>query len=316
MSGLADSLVARMVAQRDLLQEMDDRFSSISANVASPDESAPQTAPKESVMSTSQDQTSRLAENLPGFDASPAIANLENGLLGNLSTPTQQTVTELPLQHFNGSPAGLSVNLGGPMTGVDPYHLITPVINALGTLGTGQFSGIDPTQILSGISHAFDGTATPLQQAAGSLASDWQGESGTAANAATQAAVANGTQVANQANGLGNSLSTAASYVAQARQQMINIIDQYQATLAASDLSTPSGKAAALTAANQANTLGSAVMQELQGNLGSQASQVSAIGAPVGVTDSPTAGNTLLSNPINWLLGPTGLPGAFNTVVS
>jgi DNA-binding protein YbaB len=39
MSGLADSLVARMVAQRDLLQEMDDRSSSISANVASPDES-------------------------------------------------------------------------------------------------------------------------------------------------------------------------------------------------------------------------------------------------------------------------------------
>jgi DNA-binding protein YbaB len=37
--GLADSLVARLVAQRDLLQEMDDRFSSISANVASPDES-------------------------------------------------------------------------------------------------------------------------------------------------------------------------------------------------------------------------------------------------------------------------------------
>ena len=39
MSGLADWLVARMVAQRDLLQEMDDRFSSISANVTSPDES-------------------------------------------------------------------------------------------------------------------------------------------------------------------------------------------------------------------------------------------------------------------------------------
>jgi hypothetical protein len=36
---MADSLVARMVAQRDLLQEMDNRFSAISANVASPDES-------------------------------------------------------------------------------------------------------------------------------------------------------------------------------------------------------------------------------------------------------------------------------------
>jgi DNA-binding protein YbaB len=38
LSGLADSLIARMVAQRDLLQEMDDRFSSISGEATSPDE--------------------------------------------------------------------------------------------------------------------------------------------------------------------------------------------------------------------------------------------------------------------------------------
>jgi DNA-binding protein YbaB len=38
-SGLADSLVARMVAQRDLLQEMDERCSSISGHATSPDES-------------------------------------------------------------------------------------------------------------------------------------------------------------------------------------------------------------------------------------------------------------------------------------
>jgi DNA-binding protein YbaB len=38
LSGLADSLIARMVAQRDLLEELDDRFAAISARVASPDE--------------------------------------------------------------------------------------------------------------------------------------------------------------------------------------------------------------------------------------------------------------------------------------
>jgi DNA-binding protein YbaB len=36
-SGLADSLIARMVAQRDLLQEMDDRLSSVSGRATSPD---------------------------------------------------------------------------------------------------------------------------------------------------------------------------------------------------------------------------------------------------------------------------------------
>ena len=37
-TGLADSLIERMVAQRDLLQEMDDRCSSISGHATSPDE--------------------------------------------------------------------------------------------------------------------------------------------------------------------------------------------------------------------------------------------------------------------------------------
>lgn len=39
MSSLADSLIAQMVAQRDLLQEIDERFSSVSAHAISPDES-------------------------------------------------------------------------------------------------------------------------------------------------------------------------------------------------------------------------------------------------------------------------------------
>jgi DNA-binding protein YbaB len=38
-TSLADSLIERMVAQRDLLQEMDDRCSSISGYATSPDES-------------------------------------------------------------------------------------------------------------------------------------------------------------------------------------------------------------------------------------------------------------------------------------
>lgn len=37
-TGLADSLIERMVAQRDLLQEMDDRCSSISGQATSPDD--------------------------------------------------------------------------------------------------------------------------------------------------------------------------------------------------------------------------------------------------------------------------------------
>jgi hypothetical protein len=270
-----------------------------------------------------------------------AIAKLERDLLDGLGTPTQQALRELPLRQFTGSPAGLSA---GQANQIDPYHLITHVINALDTLGTGQFSGVDPMQKLRGISDAADATSGPLQQAFGSLAHDWQGESGAAAKATTQAAVAYGAQLGAQADGLRNSLSTAASSVAQARQQLIDIIDEFQAKMAATDLSTSSGKRAALAAANQANTEGSAIVQELQDNLGSQAGQVSAIGAPVGGTQAPTAGTSTVAastgvtptpmvaastgatsapgvvaangGPVNWLLGPNGLPGAVSAVTS
>jgi DNA-binding protein YbaB len=39
MTGLADSLIARMVAQRDLLREMDDRLASVYGHAVSPDDS-------------------------------------------------------------------------------------------------------------------------------------------------------------------------------------------------------------------------------------------------------------------------------------
>ena len=239
-------------------------------------------------MSTSPDQTgqtSQLAQGLPGFDPASAIASVEQGLLGSLGAPLEQILGELPLQQFGGSPAGLPANLAGGLANqIDPLNLIGPVISGLGALGTGQFSGIDPTQIFRGIFSAFDGNMTPLQQAMGSAANDWQGESGAAANAATQAVVVKGAAVANQANGIGNNLSGAASDVAQARQQMIEIIDDYHAKVAASNLSTPSGRATALAAANQASQEASAVMKELQGNLGAQAGELSKLGAPIGVT--------------------------------
>jgi hypothetical protein len=230
------------------------------------------------VVSTSQNQTSRLAQNLPGFDAAPIIADLEQGLIASLGTPNQQTLGELSLQQIAEPSVGPVANLAGRPSQIDPLNLITPVINALGTLGTGQFSGIDPTQALGGIANAFDGTSGPSRQALGSVADGWQSETGAAAAAKTQAEVANGAQVGSQARQLRDSLSAAASNDAQARQQMMDIIDQYRATTAASDLSTASCRQVALAAANNATTQATAVMQELQGNLRNQAGQVSAIG--------------------------------------
>jgi cell wall-associated NlpC family hydrolase len=262
------------------------------------------------------DSTGELAQHAPGFDAAPVIAAAEHGLLDFLNTPAQQVLGQLPLQQFpHDAPADqapadpappspvdpmqvLSPILGGlgslasgasGLSGLDPMGLIAPVVNALGTLGTGQFSGIDPTQVLSGVSGAFDRTAAPLQQARGAVAEDWQGASGAAVDTKTRAAVANGAEVATQADGLRDNLSTAAAAVTQARTRMIDVIDEYQSTLAAigPDIATPAGRQAAVAAANHAAKDSTAVMTELQRTLGIKAEEVSKIGAPVPVTDAP-----------------------------
>jgi hypothetical protein len=251
------------------------------------------------------DPTAEQAQQAAGFDPSSIISAVEGGLLDFLKMPMQQKLNDLPLQQFSQpSPANTA--------GLDPLQLIAPVVNGLGALGNGQFSGIDPTQMLQGVSNAFDGTATPLQQARGSVAHDWKGGANATADAKTHAAVANGAQVATQADGLRDNLSNAASDVAQARKRMIDIIDEFQSKMAAIDLSTPDGRAAAVAAANEANTESAAVMKDVQGKLGASAQQASAIGTPVKVANAP--GGSMMA-PLKALAGldPTG---SLNTIVS
>jgi hypothetical protein len=236
----------------------------------------------------------QLAQHLPGFDPSSVIADVERGLVDFLNKPIQQTLNLLPLQRFPEQP---TADPEGSASPIDPFQLISTVVGALGTLGSGLFSGLDPTRILKGVSDAFDGVAAPLQRALGAVAHDWQGGSGSAVDAKTRAAVANGADLATQADGLRENLSTAVSDVAQARMRMIDIIDEFQAKMAVTDVTTPSGRSAAIAAANQAHKDSTAVMKELQARLGAQAEKVSADGAPAGVTKAPEAGATAIARP-------------------
>ena len=260
------------------------------------------------------DQTDQLEQNLPGLAAAPAIAAVEQGLLDFLGTPAQQILGGLPLQQLPGQPPAdpEAPADAGLANQIDPFQLISPLLGGLGTLGSGLFAGVDPTQVLGGVSEAFDAITMPMQQSIGSVAHDWQGESGAAADDKARLAVGKGADVATRADALRENMSTAASNVAQARTRMIEIADEYQAKMAAIDLSTPAGRAAAVTAANEATEESTAVMQELQATLGLQAQQVSSIAEPLQVTNAPGAGGPTAGGPSNPLMGlarldPTGV---------
>lgn len=242
--------------------------------------------------------TGQLAQSMPGYDPTPVIAAQEQNLQDFLNLPVKEILERLGLPPFADGkpqegppPPEAQPDAASPQASpMDPSALIRPVTDALGTLGDGLFgNGADPTAMLQGISQAFQSTGGSLNQSLGSVEDAWKGNSGTTAAAKTTTAIANGKEVGAQSDALKSSLATAATNVAQARVRLIEILAEFQATMAAigPNIIFPWGWAAAITAANKAIASTAEVMTELQTTLGTEAAQVTAAGTPVDVTAAP-----------------------------
>jgi hypothetical protein len=256
--------------------------------------------------------TGQLAQYMPGYDPAPVIAAQEQSLQDYLNLPVKEILERLGLPPFadarppeEGPPPEADPDAAPPQSSpMDPSALISPVTDALGTLGDGLFKDVDPTALLQGISQAFQSTGGSMKQSLPSLDDAWQGEGGFAAAAKTAKALANGAEVGAQSDSLKASLATAATNVAQARARLIEIIAEFQATLAAigPNIIFPWGWAAAIAAANKAIASTAEVMTELQTTLGTEAAQVTAAGTPVEVTAAPQAaassGASSLASPL------------------
>ncbi len=243
--------------------------------------------------------TGQLAQYLPGYDPAPVIAAQEQNLQDYLNLPVKEILEKLGLPPFadgrppeDSPPPEAQPDAEQPQASpMDPSALISPVTDALGTLGDGLFKDVDPTALLQGISQVFQSTDGPMKQSLAAVDDAWQGAGGTAAAAKSAAALTNGAEVGAQSDSLKGSLATAATNVAQARARLIEIIAEFQATLAAigPNIIFPWGWAAAIAAANKAIASTAEVMTELQTSLGTEAAQVTAAGTPVEVTAAPQA---------------------------
>jgi hypothetical protein len=241
--------------------------------------------------------TSQLAHHMPGYDPTPVIAAQEQSLQDFLNLPVKEILERLGLPPFadgkppdDPAPPEAQPDAAPPQASpMDPSALISPVTDALGTLGDGLFDGADPTAMLQGISQAFQSTGGSLKQSLAAVDDSWQGTSGASAAAKTTKAIGNGAEVGAQSDALKSNLATAATNVAQARARLIEIIAEFQATMAAigPNIIFPWGWAAAIAAANKAIASTAEVMTELQTSLGTQAAQVTAAGAPVEITEAP-----------------------------
>jgi hypothetical protein len=242
--------------------------------------------------------TGQLAQYMPGYDPAPVIAAQEQSLQDYLNLPVKEILERLGLPPFadgkppeEGLPPDAQPDEPPQASPMDPSALISPVTDALGTLGDGLFKDVDPTAMLQGISQVFQSTGGSMKQSLAAVDDAWQGAGGTAAAAKSAAAIANGTEVGAQSDSLKSSLTTAATNVAQARVRLIAIIAEFQATLAAigPNIIFPWGWAAAIAAANKAIASTAEVMTELQTSLGAEAAEVTAAGTPLEITSAPQA---------------------------
>ncbi|WP_458318264.1 WXG100 family type VII secretion target [Mycolicibacterium brisbanense] len=235
--------------------------------------------------------TAQFAQQLPGFDASAAIAAQEQNLREYLNRPVHEILAQLGYPAPDATPAQPPAQPPGPM---DPTALIQPITDALGTLGTGMFQALDPTTMFQGISQAFDASSGNLTTAMGSLAGNWEGAGATSAAAKTVAAMKNGTDLSTQAQALRSSLTAAAAAVSQTEARLIAIINQFMATLAAigPNIIFPWGWAAVVSAATDAVTQAVEAMTELQSELSGQTAQVTEAGRALPVTEAPTTAAT------------------------
>lgn len=232
-------------------------------------------------------------QSVPEIDAASVVDAHNTSLAAYLNQPVQDVLARLGVAPWQGGgPAPAAGVPAGQPSPVDPLQLIQPVTDALGTLGSGQFDQSDPTQTLQGITQTLESAGQSMQQALSDLAGQWQGAAASAAWSSTRNALTDGAAVSRQSAGLADSLSTAAATVQQAQARLIQIIDQFTATIAAigPNIIFPWGIAAAIAAANEAVTEATEVMTDTQGTLGSQASRVAADGAPVPVSAVPQLG--------------------------
>ncbi len=243
--------------------------------------------------------TGQLAQYMPGYDPGPVIAAQEQSLQDYLNLPVKEILERLGLPPFadgkppeQDPPPEAQPDAAPPQASpMDPSALISPVTDALGTLGDGLFKDVDPTAMLQGISQMFQSTGGSLKQSLAAVDDAWKGAGGTAAAAKSAAAVGNGTEVGAQSDSLKRSLTTATTNVAQARVRLVEIIAEFQATLAAigPNIIFPWGWAAAIAAANKAIASTAEVMTELQTSLGAEAAEVTAAGTPLEITSAPQA---------------------------
>ena len=258
-------------------------------------------------MASPTDVVTSVATQMPGYDATPVVNALEGQLAQYLNTPTADILGRLGLPVPAGIPApgpipGLPAIPGLPqvpgqhpadggntLASIDGGALIQPVLDALGTLGSGVFEALNPAQMFGTIASAFSSVASSIPQLISAMQTGWEGHGADAAAAKTAQLGKDGTAVGVQSTKIAGNVTQAGVDTKTTEAHLLEIMTQFQATMAIAlpMIVTPVGQAMALAAATDAMTRTTATMAAHKGKMAVNTAEVAADGTPVAVTDAP-----------------------------
>ncbi|MFC3241779.1 hypothetical protein ACFOJ6_04865 [Gordonia humi] len=221
------------------------------------------------------------------------------GITALFDTPVSEVLDGLGLPRFDapaqvGLPDLSSLNLRSfpSITGIDPVSLMKPIVDLLGTFGTGSMSGgADPVASLGGLAGLLRSGASALLDAASSVDIDWAGQAAAAAIGAATRTAGQSEQVAAQGTAMASDVASAGAIVGAGFTRLQSVVAKTAGLLAAAApaLATPPGQIAALGIAAEGLTEGLAVVAETRAQLVAPTAHIAGVGAPVSVSDPPTA---------------------------
>ena len=228
------------------------------------------------------------------FDPAPHINAVEHGLQDWLNKPTRDLLDELGIDpNRRNAPSEAGAEPGDPAAaggGDMVAGLMSPMLEMLGTLGTGIFQGLNPQQMFEPITQAFQQGAQSLQGLMSQMGQGggWAGQGAAGTAAKTAATLGNGAAVSAQGSALGAQGSAAGADTAQGYTRLLELIIETQHRLEALSAGIPWTSPEMGRTAGEATSRAIEIVTELEAALTEQAANMAATGTPVALTEAPT----------------------------
>ncbi|WP_353107851.1 hypothetical protein [Gordonia sp. (in: high G+C Gram-positive bacteria)] len=217
--------------------------------------------------------------------------------------------TPAPLQVRFPELPGIDLPALPMLPGLDPAALVKPIIDLLGTFGTGRLSGPgNPVESLTSLSGLMDSGAAALLKAISAVDGQWQGTAGTAAIAKASSTAAESGLIAAQGTSMAGDVTVAAGIVGAGMTALQGVVAKTVGLLAATapTLATPPGQLAALGIAADGLAQGLAIVASTRAQLAAPTAKLAATGKPVPVGKVPTPGGVPSGDALSGLLGKAG----------